>query len=149
MGNVARWTAMETNPADQRQRMGLSTQLTRFVGVGVVSAVVDLGLLMILMAAGLTHTPAKALSFVAGTITAYSLNRIWTFQADHSTRRLAAVIVLYLLTFVLQVGIFAAIFPPLRDATSVLWAQVAGFVVAQGVATTVNFVVQRSVIFAR
>lgn len=129
--------------------MGLSTQLTRFVAVGVVSAVVDLGLLMLFMGLGLSHTPAKALSFVAGTLTAYSLNRVWTFQAEHSSRRLAAVIALYLLTFVLQVGLFAAVFPPLRDALGVLGAQVVGFVVAQGVATTVNFVVQRSLIFAR
>ncbi len=131
------------------QRMGLSTQLTRFVVVGVVSAVVDLGLLMVLMQFGLEHTPAKALSFVAGTLTAYSINRVWTFQADHSAKRLAAVVALYALTFVLQVGLFALAYPPLEATWGVLTAQVVGFVIAQGVATTVNFIVQRTIIFAR
>lgn len=129
--------------------MGLSTQLTRFVLVGVVSAVVDLGLLMTFMALGMSHTPAKALSFVAGTLTAYSMNRVWTFQAEHSARRLAGVVALYALTFVLQVGLFAAVYPPLEASFGVLAAQVVGFVFAQGVATTVNFIVQRTVIFAR
>lgn len=130
--------------------MALRTQLTRFIVVGVVSAIVDFGLLKLLMDhVAWAHTPAKALSFVAGTLTAYTLNRAWTFQADHSARRLASVIALYALTFVLQVGLFAVLYPPLHAAWGTLVAQVVGFVIAQGVATTVNFIVQRLVIFNR
>lgn len=129
-------------------RMPLSTQLFRFVVTGGLSAVVDFGLLVVLMnAAGLDHTTAKALSWVAGTITAYAINSRWTFQAEHSNRRLAAVVVLYLLTFALQVGTFALVFPPLEAAWGTTSAQIVGFVVAQGIATAVNFVVQRAVIF--
>ena len=129
-------------------QLSLRTQLGRFVATGVLSAAVDFGLLVALMAAGLGHTPAKSLSFVAGTATAYAINRTWTFQAEHSHRRLVAVIALYAVTFLLQVGLFTALFPPLEAAWGLTAAQVVGFVVAQGVATTVNFIVQRTVIFA-
>jgi len=141
---------LPTDPASAAGRapLPLATQLTRFVLVGVLSAVVDFGLLLAGQYwLGWHHNLAKAVSFVFGTLTAYSINRSWTFRAGHSNRRLAAVVALYLLTFVLQVGTFALLFDPLavqlgRDA-----ANVVGFVVAQGLATTVNFVVQRTVIF--
>jgi putative flippase GtrA len=128
--------------------LGLRAQLVRFVLTGGLSAVVDFGLLVALMALGLGHTAAKALSFVAGTTTAYLINRRWTFRAEPSRRRFAAVVVLYALTFALQVGFFSVLFDVLTDAgLARLTVQVIAFVVAQGVATTVNFVVQRAVIF--
>lgn len=131
------------------ERLALRTQLVRFVLTGGLSAVVDLGLLVVLMnLAGLEHTPAKALSFVAGTTTAYLINRRWTFRSDGSKRKFAAVMLLYGLTFVLQVGLFAVLYPWILTASaSQTVAQVVGFVIAQGVATTVNFVVQRHLIF--
>lgn len=136
-----------TAPADQ-SRMPLSTQLFRFVVTGGLSAIVDYGLLVALMnLAGLEHTPAKALSWVAGTITAYAINSRWTFQAEPSKRRFTAVVVLYLLTFALQVGTFALVYPPLEASLGIAAAQFVGFVIAQGIATTVNFIVQRTVIF--
>ena len=85
---------------------------------------------------------------MAGTTTAYLINRRWTFQAGPSRRRFLAVVALYAVTFTVQVGLFAVGYPWLLELTgSVLAAQTLGFVVAQGVATTVNFVVQRTVIF--
>ena len=131
-----------------QDRLPLRSQLLRFVVTGGLSAVVDYGLLVGLMALGLGHNLAKALSFVAGTTTAYLINRRWTFQAGPSKRRFAAVVVLYAVTFAVQVGLFAVLYPWLLGLTgSVLAAQTIGFVIAQGVATTVNFVVQRTVIF--
>lgn len=132
----------------------LRTQLSRFIITGAMSAVVDYGLLVALMAFGLGYVPAKVLSFIAGTTTAYLINRRWTFVSDGSRRKFAAVMGLYALTFVLQVGIFAALYPWLLSvgmAAEIVpkmnWAQLIGFVVAQGTATAVNFVVQRTVIF--
>lgn len=134
--------------------LGLRTQLFRFVLTGGLSAIVDYGLLVVLMAFGLEHTPAKVLSFIAGTTTAYLINRRWTFNSDGSRRKFAAVMALYGLTFVLQVGIFTPLYPWLVSLglgaefmPRMNWAQLFGFVVAQGVATAVNFVVQRSLIF--
>ncbi|MGJ3508577.1 GtrA family protein [Enemella sp. A6] len=130
-------------------RVPLKRQLTSFVLVGAVSAVVDFGLLVILMSAGLGHTPAKALSWVAGTITAYLLNRRYTFRAAGSAKRFVAVMALYLITFAVQVGLFAVVYPVLLDISNRLIAQVVGFVIAQGVATVTNFVVQRAIIFGK
>ena len=57
-------------------------------------------------------------------------------------------VILYALTFALQVGLFSVLFNRLTEAgLGRLAVQVVAFVVAQGVATTVNFVVQRGVIF--
>ena len=128
----------------------LRQQLLRFVVTGGLSAIVDFGLLVALMALGLPHTPAKALSFICGTITAYGINRRWTFRAGPSTVRMLGVMMLYGATFVVQVGLFALLFPVLRGWDwPIFWVQTVAFVVAQGVATTVNFVVQRTVIFRR
>ncbi len=140
---------MSSEPTEADARLGLHTQLIRFVITGVLSAVVDFGLLVVLMnLVGLDHTSAKAISFIAGTTTAYLINRRWTFQSDGSKRKFAAVVLLYGLTFVLQVGLFAVLFPWLLGLSgSQTVAQVVGFVIAQGVATTVNFIVQRGLIF--
>ena len=140
---------MSSEPSQPGPRLGLRTQLIRFVLTGGLSAVVDFGLLVALMnLAGLDHNTAKAISFVAGTTTAYLINRRWTFASDGSKRKFVAVVLLYGLTFVLQVGLFAVLYPwVLGLSGSQTIAQVVGFVVAQGVATTVNFIVQRGLIF--
>ena len=139
---------VELPVTDRRSALPLRGQLLRFVITGGLSAVVDFGLLVLLMALGLGHTAAKAVSFVAGTSTAYLINRRWTFRASPSARRFVAVVVLYALTFALQVGLFSLLFIGLTaQGLSRLPVQVIAFVIAQGVATTVNFVVQRSVIF--
>ncbi|MCE1177643.1 MAG: GtrA family protein [Micrococcales bacterium] len=120
----------------------------RFIATGVLSAIVDYGLLMSLTHFGLDYWWAKSLSFVAGTTTAYLINRRWTFQAEPSRARFVAVMVTYALTFALQVGIATALFLWLSDGrASDFWAKTISFVIAQGIATVVNFVVQRTVIF--
>ena len=126
----------------------LRTQLVRFVLAGGVSAVVDYGLMVAGMnLLGLGYSPAKAISWVFGTLTAYLINSRWTFQAAGSKKTLGAVVVLYLLTFALQVGTFTVLYPPLAAWLGVTAAQLVGFVIAQGIATTVNFIVQRGLIF--
>jgi len=136
-------------PVDERvSALPLPAQLTRFIITGGFSAIVDFGILVILMALGLGHTAAKAISFVAGTTTAYLINRRWTFRAAPSTRRFIAVVVLYAVTFALQVGLFSVLFTVLAaQGLSRFPVQIIAFVIAQGVATTVNFIVQRAVIF--
>lgn len=130
-----------------QERLSLRTQLVRFVLTGGLSAIVDYGLLVLGMTFGLAHTPAKALSWVFGTLTAYLINSRWTFQSDGNKRTFTAVVVLYLLTFGLQVGTFAVVYPFLESWWGVTVAQLVGFVIAQGLATTVNFIVQRVLIF--
>lgn len=138
----ARHESDPARPADLR------TQITRFFLTGVLSAVVDYGLLQLLMLFGLGYGPAKALSFVAGTLTAYSLNRRWTFQAEPSRARFVATMGLYALMFGVQWGLFMLLVPLFHDlGWSTFWATTVGYVIAQGVATVTNFIVQRTVIF--
>lgn len=130
--------------APSQARLRLSTQLIRFVLVGGVAAVVDYGIYQALLAAGLYLHLAKALSFVAGTSTAYLINRRWTFQGRGGRGEFASVMALYGITFIAQVGMNAvmlALLPPIRGEITI------AFVVAQGVATSINFIVQRRVIF--
>lgn len=144
---------VELPVAERASVLPLRAQLVRFVLTGGLSALVDFGLLVALMHGGLglpalDHTPAKAVSFVAGTTTAYLINRRWTFRAEPSRRRFVAVVGLYAVTFALQVGLFSVLFNLLTaHGLSLGVVQLVAFVIAQGVATTVNFVVQRAVIF--
>lgn len=124
----------------------LKTQIIRFIITGCLSAVVDFGLLLLLSHFGMDPTLAKGISFICGTTTAYMINRRWTFQAAHSNKRLLAVCLLYAVTFGLNVGIFHVVYEATLSLGH-LWAKAIGFVVGQAVATIVNFVVQRTVIF--
>lgn len=123
----------------------LRTAIIRFIVTGAGSAVLDFGLTMILQyGVGLPEWISKACGFILGTTVAYLINRRWTFKAEPSAARFAAVVVLYLVTFAVQVGIYWGL--------SQVWPEKAlyslfAYVIAQGVATVINFVVQRAVIF--
>lgn len=124
--------------------LDLKTQIVRFVLTGGLSAVVDFGLYVLLLALGLPVPVAKSISFIAGTTTAYLINRRWTFKAEPSRARFVAVVVLYALTFAVQVGLNQVMYSTFPDEW---WRVPLAFVVAQGTATVINFVVQRAVIF--
>ncbi|MGC0366955.1 putative flippase GtrA [Rhodococcus sp. 27YEA15] len=125
--------------------LDLKTQMVRFIVTGGLSAIVDLGLYTLLFkVVGLDISAAKAISFVAGTTTAYLINRRWTFKAEPSRARFVAVVALYAVTFAIQVGLNAVIYHALPDEW---WSLPLAFVIAQGTATVINFVVQRAVIF--
>lgn len=124
----------------------LKTQLFRFILTGGLSAVVDFGLYLLLFKVfGLPLNPAKAIGFIAGTTTAYLINRRWTFQAPPSRARFIAVVLLYAVTFAVQVGINWVMYELISEG--VWWRVPLAFVIAQGTATVINFIVQRAVIF--
>ena len=124
--------------------LSLKTQVLRFLITGGFAAVVDFGLYVAGLSVGLNVNVAKSLSFIAGTVTAYLINRRWTFQAPPSTARFVAVCVLYGLTYAVQVGINYLFYMQFENQP---WRVPVAFVIAQGTATVINFAVQRVVIF--
>ncbi|MCA0155513.1 GtrA family protein [Tsukamurella sp. M9C] len=142
---------MTASEAADRVPLDLKTQLVRFVLTGGFSAVVDFGTLLILTKGfGVDEALAKTVGFILGTTTAYLLNRRWTFQAEPSAKRLIAVWALYIAMYGVQLGIYMAfytLFPPPEDGIGSYVNRLVAFVVAQGTATVVNFIVQRTVIF--
>jgi putative flippase GtrA len=121
-------------------------QLGRFVLVGGFSALVDYGCYLGLIALGVNVHLAKAISFIAGTTTAYLLNRRWTFDSIGGPGRFAGFVALYACTFFVNVGVNALALALLPDAS---WRITIAWVIAQGTATTINFLMLRTVIFRR
>ena len=124
----------------------LKTQVWRFVVTGGFSAIVDFGLYVLLYkAVGLQVDLAKAISFILGTTTAYLLNRRFTFTAaGGGKRRFAGFVALYATTFAINVGVNAlalAVLPVMPARYTVAW------MIAQGTATAINFVMLRTVVF--
>nr|CEL16233.1 hypothetical protein [Kibdelosporangium sp. MJ126-NF4]CTQ94158.1 hypothetical protein [Kibdelosporangium sp. MJ126-NF4] len=124
--------------------MGLLTQLGRFVLVGGLSAIVDYGVYQGLLALGTWVHLAKAISFILGTTTAYLLNRRWTFNASGGAAPVTKFLVLYTVTFFVNVGVNALMLQVLGEFR---WEHTVAWVIAQGTATVINFVMLRTVVF--
>lgn len=128
----------------QTARMGLVTQLARFVLIGGFAALVDYGIYQLLLTLGVWVHLAKAVSFIAGTTTAYLLNRRWTFKARAGTATAVKFSALYTVTFFVNVGVNAL---ALHLLPTFLGQVTVAFVIAQGTATAINFIMLRTVVF--
>ena len=68
----------------------------------------------------------------------------WTFQAAGGGKQFASVFGLYALTFAVQLGVNALVLTFVPES---FWGTTIAYVIAQGTATVINFIVQRTVIF--
>ncbi|WP_237559296.1 GtrA family protein [Corynebacterium pilosum] len=77
------------------------------------------------------------------------LNRRFTFREKFSARRFVAVVVLYFVSWLLNVEIYQSLFGWLHENTVLTQTPVLliAYAVAQSITTAINFVVQRSIIF--
>ncbi|MBC3186629.1 GtrA family protein [Corynebacterium sp. zg-331] len=121
----------------------------RFLISGGISAVVDLGLTWVCnVVVGMGVPLSRTIGFIFGTLVAYMINRRWTFRAEPSWRRFLSVMGLYTITYGVNVG-----GQTLGQGFFQDWgwnhtlALVAAFVLSQGTATVINFVMQRAFIF--
>jgi putative flippase GtrA len=133
-----------TAPEETGGRRGLLDQLVRFVAVGLLGAVVDLSVYTLGLHLGLWTTVARALSFLAGTTTAYALNRRWAFQVEGGARRATGFALLYGTTFFVILGVNELALAVLPESS---WQKTLAWAVSQGFGTAVNFVMLRLVVF--
>lgn len=128
----------------------LARQLVSFVAVGAFSAIFDWGTTLLLtMWWGQPYRElAKAFGWCIGTITAYILNSRFTFKEKVSAGKATAVFILYLSTFAIQLFIYWVTDGPLQSmGLHGAVKDTVSFVLAQGVATITNFILQRTVVF--
>lgn len=126
--------------------LGLIAQIARFVLIGGVCALIDFGVYWLLLQTGLWVHAAKALSFIAGTTTAYLLNRRFTFAGarNASMARVGGFVALYTVTFFVNVGMNAAALSLLPEFG---WRVAAAWAIAQATATSINFVMLKWFVF--
>lgn len=121
----------------------LGRQALRFVAVGGLTAVVDFAAYRLLLLLDVAITPAKAAGFILGTTASYLLNRAWTFGGSHHA--VGRFLVLYATTLVVNVAVNAGavdILAGVHGRITIAW------LLAQAVASALNFLGMRSYVFA-
>ena len=138
-----------TSKVETTHPMSAKRQLLRFVIIGIFCAMLDFGLTYLLdHSFGFTRVSAKVVGWCFGTLAAYLLNSRFTFQAKITGKRALAVFILYASTFGIQVFLYWITNPPLIAlGIEDPWKDFIAFVIAQGVATITNFILQRVLIF--
>lgn len=127
----------------------LKQQLIPFLVIGIGCAVIDFGITNTLdQALNVQRDLAKAVGWVFGTISAYVLNSKFAFNAKIEPKKASAVFILYATTFAVQMLLWRVTDEPLSSiGLQDSWKNAVSFVIAQGVATTTNFLLQRYWIF--
>jgi putative flippase GtrA len=120
---------------------GTKRQLLRFLVVGCSAVATDFSSYFVLLNL-LNHAPAKAISFILGTIVAYIFNKYWTFnQPIHSGTEMIRFATLYASTLATNVAVNHI---ALQLAPSLV---LLAFLVATSISTILNFFGQKCWVF--
>lgn len=145
---------VSTQPQESTQTSnatpGLIGQLLRFVLIGGFCALLDYGTYTGERVLGMDSSPwvniARAISFIVGTTTAFFLNRKFTFSAGRREGKgqIGGFVLLYTVTFFVAVGVNALMLAVLPESK---WQAGVAWVISQGTATAINFVMLKWVVF--
>ncbi len=116
-------------------------ELVAFLIFGCTAVAVDF-ITYTLLILSIPHSPAKALSFLAGTVISYTGNKIWTFKSTSKVHHdLVPFYTLYLFSLAVNVAINKAVL-----MVNPSWILLA-FLAATGTSTIINFVGQKWWVF--
>lgn len=138
---------MVSNAADvppETNRTGFFAQAFRFGIVGVGGAIVDFSSLQLILVLGVVPELARVLSFIVGSTAVYLVNRRWTFTSRRNSRELVTLAIVLAVTFALVGGVNALSLQLLPESA---WRITLAWAISQAVATTFNFVAQRTFVF--
>lgn len=126
--------------------MGFFSQAFRFGLIGIGGAIVDYSSLQLIIALGVWPELARVFSFTIGSTAVYLLNRRWTFSSRRNAREVVALTVVLAATFALVGGVNALGLLLLPESS---WRITLAWAISQAVATTFNFLAQRTFVFPK
>ena len=113
-------------------------EILKFLVGGGSAVMTDALLYWLLQTVGMELAFAKAISFIAGSIVGFIINKLWTFQAKRfSFTEILKYAVLYACT-----GVNSAVL-------HIINIQILGFLCATGVSTILNFLGQKFFVFRK
>ena len=122
---------------------GIRRELSRFLVAGISAVATDMGTYFLLLNI-LNPAPAKALSFLCGTVVAYVINKYWTFEVSRrSYSEMCRFSLLYLSTLVANVGVNKLTLNVLPQMILV------AFLAATATSTILNFIGQKWWVFRK
>lgn len=123
----------------------LKKELPRFLVAGFSAVGTDLAIYYLLLNF-LTHSPAKTISFLSGTIVAYIINKYWTFEKkEWSHQEALKFLALYIFTLSVNVSINKMSLIVLQDFSYYIFG---AFLIATTTSTILNFIGQKWWVFA-
>lgn len=122
-------------------------EIVRFLIVGLTAAVLDFSLYRLVLWIGDSVSLAKTCGFIAGTVFAFFLNRLWTFSKTVepvSTRELTRFAAIYGLSLIANVGTNSLVLSLFGKSEIIIWA---GFILATALSATLNFLGLKFLVF--
>ncbi len=126
---------------DLNRNQKLKQQINRFVVVGCIAVITDFICYYFLLTI-FPPTIAKTISFITGTILAYTFNKYWTFEKPNKSHtEMLKFFILYAITLSANVGV--------NTLTLHLFPQylILAFLCATGTSTVLNFIGQKWWVF--